>query len=195
MCHPVRTVSHVHATYMHMHMHMPPYTCAIPLDCNLYPSTQAQVRAQRQDEKRDAQSRGNDKPQWARDAGAPKKVKGANDGAEAKKDQELVLYEFLNMLVRIAFWRSNPNFGLHGNKDELVPVAFALSSMLNEIILPRAKRENSAAFRNKEMQDPKLLAVVAAHANARPARSPKLGTLSNLVAPHPSSAGELQAKT
>merc|ERR1719440_260411 len=35
-----------------------------------------------------------------------------------------------------------------------------LSSMLNEIILPRAKRENSAAFRNKEMQDPKLLAVL-----------------------------------
>ena len=62
-----------------------------------------------------------------------------------------MLYEFMNMLVRIAFWRANPNFGLHGNKDELVPVPFALSSMLNEIILPRAKRENSAAFRNKEI--------------------------------------------
>ena len=50
------------------------------------------------------------------------RVKGGSDGKEAKKDQELVLYEFLNMLVRIGFWRSNPNFGLHGNKDELVPV-------------------------------------------------------------------------
>jgi len=120
----------------------------------------AQVRAQRQDEKRDAQSRGNDKAQWARDAAAPKKVKGSNDGGEAKKDQELVLYEFLNMMVRIAFWRANPNFGLHGNKDELVPTAFALSQMLNEIILPRAKRENSGAFKQKEMQDPKLLAVL-----------------------------------
>ena len=120
----------------------------------------AQVRAQRQDEKRDAQSRGNDKPQWARDAAAPKKVKGTALGEEAKKDAELVLYEFLNMLVRISFWRANPNFGLHGNKDELVPVALALSTVLNEIILPRAKRENSAAFRNKEMNDPKLLAVL-----------------------------------
>ena len=71
-----------------------------------------------------------------------------------------MLYEFLNMLVRIAFWRANPNFGLHGNKDELTPVPFALSNMLNEIILPRAKRENSAAFRSKEMQDPKLIAVL-----------------------------------
>ena len=39
-------------------------------------------------------------------------------------------------------------------------IAYALSNMLNEIILPRAKRENSAAFKNKEMQDPKLLAVL-----------------------------------
>ena len=36
----------------------------------------------------------------------------------------------------------------------------ALSNMLNEIILPRAKRENSAAFRAKEMQDPKLIATL-----------------------------------
>ena len=71
-----------------------------------------------------------------------------------------MLYEFLNMLVRIAFWRANPTFGNHDNKEELVPVALALSNMLNEIILPRAKRENSAAFRTKEMQDPKLLAVL-----------------------------------
>ena len=43
---------------------------------------------------------------------------------------------------------------------QAVPVPLALSEMLNEIILPRAKRENSAAFRTKEMQDPKLLAVL-----------------------------------
>ena len=120
----------------------------------------AQVRAQRQEEKRDAQSRGNDDPMWKKRQDAPKKTKGTNDGQEAKKDAELVLYEFMNMLVRIAFWRANPNFGLHGNKDELVPVAFALSNMLNEIILPRAKRQNTAAFRNNEMQDPKLLAML-----------------------------------
>ena len=79
-----------------------------------------------------------------------------------------MLYEFLNMLVRIAFWRANPSWGLWVDKDgdgkkdkqELVPVPYALSNMLNEIILPRSKRENSAAFRQKEMQDPKLLAVL-----------------------------------
>merc|ERR1740138_260350 len=120
----------------------------------------AQVREQRQAEKRDAQSQGNDEPDWKKREQAAGKTKGTTDGREAKKDAELVLYEFLNMLVRIGFWRANPNFGLHGNKDELVPVPFALSNMLNEIILPRAKRENSAAFRNKEMQDPKLLAVL-----------------------------------
>ena len=100
-----------------------------------------------------------------------KKVKGTNDGKEAKKDQELVLYEFLNMLVRIAFWRANPSFGLWKDKDgdgkkdkeEFVPVPRALSDMLNEIILPRAKRENSAAFRAKEMQDPKLIGVLDAY--------------------------------
>ena len=72
----------------------------------------AQVRAQRQDEKRDAQSRGNDKPDWQKTQRG-QKVKGTSDGhEEAKKDAELVLYEFLNMLVRIAFWRANPSFGL-----------------------------------------------------------------------------------
>jgi len=124
------------------------------------------VRAQRQDEKRDAQSRGNDEPQWKKKPAA--KLKGTSSGEEAKKDQELVLYEFLNMLVRIAFWRANPTFGNFVDKDkdgkkdkeEPTPVAYALSNMLNEIILPRAKRENSAAFRQKEMQDSKLIAVL-----------------------------------
>ena len=46
------------------------------------------------------------------------------------------------------------------DREECVPVPLALSEMLNDLILPRAKRENSAAFRQKEMQDPKLLAVL-----------------------------------
>jgi len=126
----------------------------------------AQVRAQRQEEKRDAQSRGNDVPDWKKKPVA--KVAGTSDGKEAKKDAELVLYEFLNMLVRIAFWRANPTFGNWVDKDkdgkkdkeDFVPVAYALSNMLNEVILPRAKRENSAAFRSKEMQDPKVTACL-----------------------------------
>ena len=129
----------------------------------------AQVRAQRQDEKRDPQSKMNDVPEWKKKP--EKKLAGKSNGEEAKKDAELVLYEFLNMLVRIAFWRANPDFGLWKDKDndgkmdkeEVVPVAFALSNMLNEVILPRAKRENSAAFRSKEMQDPKMIAVLDAY--------------------------------
>ena len=76
----------------------------------------AQVRQQRQEEKRDAQSRGNDAPDWKQKGAA--RVKGTSDGKEAKKDAELVLYEFLNMLVRIAFWRANPSFGLWIDKDK-----------------------------------------------------------------------------
>ena len=124
----------------------------------------AQVRAQRQEEKRDAQSQLHDAPDWAK-YGSDGQLKGVSkvttsSGQEAKKDQELNLQEFLNMLVRISFWRANPSFGLHDNKSELVPVALAVSNVLNEIILPNAKRENSAEFRVKEMQDPKLISVL-----------------------------------
>jgi hypothetical protein len=82
----------------------------------------AQVRAQRQDEKRDAQAKAFDREvnslkevkKAQRGVG---KVKGSSDGEEAVRDQELVLYEWMNMLVRIAFWRANSNFGLWVNKD------------------------------------------------------------------------------
>ena len=92
----------------------------------------------------------------------PEKIKGKSDGTEAKKDAELVLYEFIGMLVRIAFWRCNPSFGNFVDKDgdgkkdaeEFLPVPACLSKMLNEVILPHAKRENSGAFRDKQMQDP-----------------------------------------
>jgi len=131
----------------------------------------AQVRAQRQDEKRDAQSRGNDDPNWKKKEKAPKKVRGTELGGEAARDQELVLYEFLAMLVRIAFWRANPDFGLWVDKDgdgvkdlqEPVPVPLALATMLNEVVLPKAKRENSAAFRETYMKDPELLEVLGAY--------------------------------
>ena len=96
-------------------------------------------------------------------------VKGTNAGGEAARDAELVLYEFLNMLVRIAFWRANPAFGNWVDKDGdgvkdavvSVPITAALSSMLNEVILPKAKRETSAAFREAHMKDPALLEVLS----------------------------------
>ena len=84
---------------------------------------------------------------------------------DAKRDQELVLYEFIALLVRIAFWRSNPNFGLHGNKDELVPVPAALHTVLTEIILPRAKRDTAAQFRDKYMGTADVQAVLASYSD------------------------------
>ena len=47
--------------------------------------------------------------------------------AKATKDLELVLYEFIAMLVRISFWRANPTHGNFGVTDEVVPVPAALS--------------------------------------------------------------------
>jgi len=85
---------------------------------------------------------------------------GAQKVATATRDQELVLYEFLAMLVRISFWRCNPSFGLFGIKDEIKPVPMALSEVLNEVILPKAKRETSAQFRDSAtggMKDPTVL--------------------------------------
>ena len=140
----------------------------------------AEVRAQRQEEKRDSQTFQNqNKASWKGEGGqavSAKDVADANDQMMSKavgetKDQELVLYEFLAVLVRVAFWRANPRFGLWVDKDgdgkkdaeQVVPVAQALSTMLNERILPRARRENSATFRSQQMRDPGLLAVIKAY--------------------------------
>ena len=79
-------------------------------------------------------------------------VKGTNDGSgEAEKDQELVLYEFLGMLVRIAFQRANPTFGNFGNKRAVVHLPGCLESMLDDEVLPRARTDTSAAFRETVM--------------------------------------------
>ena len=131
----------------------------------------AAVRAQHKMSRMDSQSRAHDRETKTLETlgqqNAGKRaggVKGRSDGGEAKRDAELVLYEFVNVLVRIAFWRANPTFGNwidedgDGVKDqmEVVSVPEALSKMLNELILPRAKRENSAAFRTKEMNEPSV---------------------------------------
>ena len=58
------------------------------------------------------------------------------------------------------FWRCNPSFGLFGIKDEIKPVPMALSEVLNEVILPKAKRETSAQFRDSAtggMKDPGVI--------------------------------------
>jgi hypothetical protein len=128
----------------------------------------AQVREQRMAARKNASSKDDLEEQNAAKAKVPEKIKGKSDGTEAKKDAELVLYEFIGMLVRISFWRCNPSFGNFVDKDgdgkkdaeEFLPVPACLSKVLNEVILPHAKRETSGAFRDKQMKDPDMLKVL-----------------------------------
>eukprot|EP00966_Prymnesium_polylepis_P206025 4774034-Prymnesium_polylepis.1 len=67
---------------------------------------------------------------------------GAMRSASARKlrgdevDQELVLYEFVEVLIRIAFWRANPYHGIHKLAQQLVPLPDCLHQMLNEVSAP-----------------------------------------------------------
>ena len=108
----------------------------------------AQVYQQRMDEKRNAEGKEHEKKIGEKGgAKAAKKVAGKNDGTEAKMDQELVLYEFLNMLVRISFQRANPTHGNFGSKAEVVQLPGCLEKMIVDEILPRARRDTAMQFR------------------------------------------------
>eukprot|EP00966_Prymnesium_polylepis_P292717 6760135-Prymnesium_polylepis.1 len=118
----------------------------------------ANVAKQHMQGRRNAEGKGKDDPKLREKEGT---VKGTNKGEAAKKDAELVLYEFLGMLVRISFWRCNPKHGLFGQPhDPAYPVPAAFKKVLNEIILPNAKRDTSAAFRGKYMGDEDILKVL-----------------------------------
>ena len=73
-------------------------------------------------EKRDSKVKKAEKEQGKGPKHKADKVKGASDGGEAKKDADLVLYEFIAMLVRISFQRCNPTLGNFGDTRELVPL-------------------------------------------------------------------------
>ena len=87
-------------------------------------------------------------------------VKGTNDGKAAKKDQELVLYEFIAMLVRISFQRANPTLGNFGDKREVTPLPGCLEAMLDEFVLPNGRRDTSAQFRETTMKDAAVVDVL-----------------------------------
>jgi hypothetical protein len=99
-----------------------------------------------------------------------KALAGRNDGTEATRDQELVLYEFVGMLVRIAFQRANPTFGNFGNKKAVVHLVNypgsgmngpgCLQTMLEEEILPRARKDTSSSFRETIMQEVAVIEVI-----------------------------------
>ena len=79
---------------------------------------------------------------------------------EAKKDQELVLYEFMNLLVRIAFQRANPTFGNFGDQKKVKHLPGCLKTMIENEILPRARKDTSALFRETVMTELSVLKVL-----------------------------------
>eukprot|EP00966_Prymnesium_polylepis_P215008 4979756-Prymnesium_polylepis.1 len=113
------------------------------------------VAAQRMEEKRNSAAAARDGPKEVKE-----KVKGTNTGEEAAMDKELVLYEFLSLLVRISFQRANPTHGNFGNKREVVPLPGCLEKMIVEEILPRARRDTAMLFRDTVYAEVSVQAVV-----------------------------------
>ena len=72
---------------------------------------------------------------------------------KAAADMQLNLYEFINFLVRVAFWRANPTWGAKDNKRDLTPVPESTEILLQQCILPKAKRDTSEAFRKTIEED------------------------------------------
>jgi hypothetical protein len=84
----------------------------------------------------------------------------AQAARDDEMDMELVLYEFVEVLIRIAFWRANPYHGIHKLATQLVPLPDCLHQMLHEVVLPNAKRDDSALFKEKLAADKSLQAAV-----------------------------------
>ena len=70
--------------------------------------------------------------------------------------------EFVELLVRISFWRANPYHGIHKLATRLVPLPDCLHQLLHEVVLPNAsKRDDSAALpRAASAGDPHLQAAL-----------------------------------
>ena len=78
-------------------------------------------------------------------------------------DMELVLYEFVEVLIRIAFWRANPYHGIHKLATKLMPLPDCLEQMLHEVVLPNAKRDDSALFKERLAGDKAMQAALESY--------------------------------
>jgi hypothetical protein len=83
--------------------------------------------------------------------------------AGPQANAELVLYEFLNVITRISFWRINPECGEleMDHQDTILPVPQCLEKTLRECILPKAHRDDAGQFRGTVMQMPEVQASLA----------------------------------
>ena len=91
---------------------------------------------------------------------APARRASASAAREDETDQELVLYEVIALLVRISFWRANPYHGIHKLATTLIPFPECLRSMLHEVVLPLAQRDDSALFKDKLAEDEDMQAAL-----------------------------------
>merc|ERR1719424_1017170 len=73
----------------------------------------------------------------------------------------LNLFEFISFLVRVAFWRANPQWGSKYNKKDLTPVPESTQILLEECILPKAKRDTSGEFKKVLAGDAQTQAVLS----------------------------------
>ena len=173
--------------------------------CNMFIKANAlntnAVREQRMNERKSAESK-QEGPSDKASKGAAKTGGGREKRAASKKDQEmdqeLVLYEFCALLIRISFWRSNPYFGLHKLATKLVPFPDCLVALLDECVLPNAKRDDSLVFREKLQNDPKLLQALEqydAKLKSGGMRRPSRPTSARASARSSSSSGRTSSRT
>ena len=65
--------------------------------------------------------------------------------------------------MRAGFWRANPFHGISAKHTaKLVPLPDCLHQMLHEVVLPNAKRDDSALFKERLAGDKAMLAALLA---------------------------------
>jgi len=95
----------------------------------------------------------------------------ANAGSN---DSVLELHEFLTMLVRISFFRANPQYGMRKGQDqknaekfEEVPLPGCLASLLSDQVLPNARDETyHTRFTEKTLPLPEVQEVLSSQKDA-----------------------------
>jgi len=95
----------------------------------------------------------------------------ANAGSN---DTVLELHEFLTMLVRISFFRANPQYGMRKGKDQAnaekfddVPLPGCLSDMLTALVLPNARQDTYAQeFAENTLPLPEVQAALGSQLEA-----------------------------
>jgi len=84
------------------------------------------------------------------------------DGGAGSKDKVLELGEFVGMLVRVSFFRANPQHGLIGKEgaEQAVPLPDCLVAMLAQQVLPNARRDVAQLFKTTTLVEADVQAAL-----------------------------------